>query len=225
MKNYKIDIVKKANEELSVFESRNRYKTGDVRKASAKIYRLIKKEPFENILDICEELLEERSWAMGVIAYDIAFRERKNYTRETFYRFEKWLIKYVRDWNDCDDFCTHAFGALLAEYNDLFEKVLKWCDRPEFWVRRAAGVVLIYPMAKKMYGEIDPFKISNALMNDEHYLVLKGYGWMLKVYGQREPKKLEKYLLENVETMPRVSFRYAIEKLDVDVKRSLMTKS
>ncbi|MCD5414436.1 MAG: DNA alkylation repair protein [Clostridiales bacterium] len=161
---------------------------------------------------------------MAVIAYDIAFRERKNYTRETFNRFEKWLIKYVRDWGDCDDFCTHAFGALLAQYNDLFVKVRKWCDRPEFWVRRAAGVILIYPMAKNVYGEIDPLKITNALMNDEHYLVLKGYGWMLKVYGYREPKKLEKYLFENVQTMPRVSFRYAIEKLDVDTKKSLMKK-
>ncbi|MGV8146397.1 MAG: DNA alkylation repair protein [Alkaliphilus sp.] len=224
MKAKNADIIKQVYYELSLLECNNRYKTSDVRKISIKIYKLIKNEPFETILDICEELLEERSWAMGVIAYDIAFRERKNYTRETFNRFEKWLIKYVRDWSDCDDFCTHAFGALLAEYNDLFEKIVKWCDRPEFWVRRAAPVVLIYPIGKNMYGKIDPFVISNALMNDEHYLVLKGYGWMLKVYGQKKPKELEKYLIENVKNMPRVSFRYAIEKLDFDTKKDLMAK-
>lgn len=219
------DIIKYINSELTILKvDGRRYKTSDVRKLSSKVYKKIKNNSFESKLNICESLLEQRTWAMGVIAYDIAFRERKNYTYDTFYRFERWLINYVRGWGDCDDFCTHAFGALLAEYNDLFDKVLAWCDRPEFWVRRAAAVILIYPIDKGKCKQLDPFKISNALMNDENYLVLKGYGWMLKVYGSKEPTVLEKYLAENVKNMPRVSFRYALEKLDKETKRKLMEK-
>ena len=36
------------------------------------------------------------------------------------------------------------------------------------------------------YDGIDPFIISDRLMNDEHELVLKGYGWILKSVSQIE---------------------------------------
>ncbi|WP_236915376.1 DNA alkylation repair protein [Clostridium sp. Cult2] len=201
-----------------------KHKTSDVRKLASRVYKLIENKSFESKLEICESLLEQKTWAMGVIAYDIAFRERKNYTYHIFDRFERWLINYVRGWGDCDDFCTHAFGALLAEYNDLFDKILAWCDRPEFWMRRAAAVILIYPINKGMSKQLHPFMISDALMCDENDLVLKGYGWMLKVYGSKEPVQLKKYLSENVKRMPRISFRYALEKLDEETRRKLMQK-
>lgn len=57
---------------------------------------------------------------------------------------------------DCDDFSTHAFGVLLAQYNELFKKALLWCKGPEFWMRRAAAVILIYPMKKNLDKGIHP---------------------------------------------------------------------
>lgn len=219
------DILKFVKHELTMLKAEGKkQKTSDVRKLSSKVYKKIKNNSFESKLDICESLLEQRTWAMGVIAYDIAFKERKNYTSDTFDRFERWLINYVRGWGDCDDFCTHAFGALLAEYNTVFDKILAWCDRPEFWIRRAAAVILIYPINRGMCKQLEPFKISDALMSDENDLVLKGYGWMLKVYGSKEPAELVKYLSKNVKNMPRVSFRYALEKLDKETRRKLMKK-
>ena len=89
-------------------------------------------------------------------------------------------------------------------------------------MRRAAAVILIYPIRKDMIGDINPFEISDIIMNDEHDLVLKGYGWMLKEYGKRNPEKLKKYLVDHVKQMPRVSFRYALEKMDNDTKKELM---
>lgn len=101
---------------------------------------------------------------------------------------------------------------------------LAWCDRTEFWMWRAAAVILIYPINKGMCKQLDPFRISDLLMSDKEDLVLKGYGWMLKVYGSKVPAKLKKHLSENVKKMPRVSFRYAIEKLDKETRRKLMEK-
>lgn len=203
-------------------DGEHKIKTSNVRKVSAKVYRQMKNNTFDEKLTFCEDFLEQRTWELGVIAYDIAFRERKNYTLDTFERFEKWLFKYVKGWGDCDDFCTHAFGALLAQYNELFDKVKLWCKRPEFWVRRAAAVILIYPINKGLNKELKPFEIANDLIDDEHDLVLKGYGWMLKVYSNYAESDVVTYLEENVDYMPRVSFRYAIEKLPLDKKKALM---
>lgn len=219
------NIIETIHHELDLVKNKNgKIITSDVRKISAYVYRSVKPLSFAEKLDLCENLLEQREWALGVVAYDIAYKERKHYTPDTFHRFENWLMRYVRGWGDCDDFCTHAFGALLAQNNHLFPKILAWCQRPEFWMRRAAAVSLIYPINKYMAAQIEPFKISDALMNDDHDLVLKGYGWMLKVYGTKEPALVAQYLSKNAKRMPRVSFRYALEKFDDETKRQLMAK-
>lgn len=40
----------------------------------------------------------------------------------------------------------------------------------------------------------------------------------------KEPAELERYLSENVKKMPRVSFRYALEKSEEETRRKLIGK-
>lgn len=217
-----VDVVSKAKHELARVSQAGRLTTGAVRSVSGAMYRALGDKGIANVLSCCERLLDERDWALGVIAYDWAYRVRAQYDGQTFGVFEGWLKEYVTDWGDCDDFCTHAFGALLSQNNDLFAQVMGWTEHPNFAVRRAAPVVLIYPIKKGLYAGLDPFSVADALMNDEHYLVLKGYGWMLKVLSQIEPDAVYEYLAKNRAAMPRVAFRYAMEKMDKERKTELL---
>ena len=198
-------------------------KTAQVRSISAQIFKTLEDKDISSVLSLCTQLLEQRDWALGVIAYDWAFRVRKQYSRDTFPVFERWLKEFVTDWNDCDDFCTHAFGELLSQYNDLFDLTTKWVEHSNFAVRRAAAVVLIYPINKNRYAALDPFRVADLLLEDKHDLVQKGYGWMLKVLSQKELELVVRYLKANHAVIPRVAFRYAIEKLDNEIKRELMS--
>ena len=218
------DIVSAARQELERLTTDHRLITPAVRKCSAKLFKTLEDKSIEAVLSLCEELLEERNWAMGIIAYDWAFRVRNQYDEHTFDVFESWLKKYVRDWGDCDDFCTHAFGELLAEKNELFERVIPWTHSPDFWVRRASAVILIRPIHHDRYSMIRPFLISDKLMQDEHYLVQKGYGWMLKELSVRETGKVYDYLVKKKAVMPRTAYRYALEKMDKNLKTELMRK-
>jgi len=119
----------------------------------------------------------------------------------------------VRGWGDCDDFCVHAFGELICQRPELFSNIINWTKREEFWMHRASAVVLILSIKRGKYKEINPFQISDLLMNDKHYLVLKGYGWMLKEFSKKEPELVLDYLQKNEAAMPRISYRYALEKL------------
>ena len=69
---------------------------------------------------------------------------------------------------------------------------------------------------------MDPFRVSDLLLKDDHDLVQKGYGWMLKVLSKKEPQQVIGYLNAKHAAIPRVAFRYAIEKLDDKTKRELM---
>ncbi|HLN59926.1 MAG TPA: DNA alkylation repair protein [Symbiobacteriaceae bacterium] len=196
--------------------------TAQVRSISSHVFSMIEDRRIDLVLDLSEQLLEDHSWECGVVAYDWAFRMRRQYSERTFATFEAWLEKYVRGWGDCDDFCTHAFGALLGQHGHFFDRILTWTEHPDFWVRRAAAVILIYPLRKGQLQGIDPFIVADRLMRDEHHLVLKGYGWMLKEFSRCCPDDVYQYLLAHKTQMPRVAFRYALEKLDAGRKAALM---
>lgn len=198
--------------------------TKQVRAISAQGFKKIKNKDIKTVFELCEMLLEERKARLGIIAYDWAYRMKKDYDKTTFDIFERWLYKYIQDWYDCDDFCTHAFGELIAQDNSLFQNILKWTDSENFAVRRAAAVVLIYPIRKDRYQDIDPLIIAERLKFDEHDLVLKGYGWMLKVLSQMEPETVYHYIDKNKAVMPRVALRYAVEKMDKEKRKTLMKK-
>lgn len=199
--------------------------TADIRYVSGKLYGALEDRSIGNVFARCEELLKEHSWPMTVIAFDWAYRKRKEYTPETFNVFEDWLADYVRGWGDCDDFCTHAFGELLIRYPELMDRVKRWTTREEFWMRRAAAVILIPAIRQGNYSLLNPLDISDILMQDTHYLVCKGYGWMLKVLSQKDEVLVYDYLIKNQEIMPRVSYRYALEKLSQDKKAILMGRA
>lgn len=191
---------------------------------SASAFRHLQDRRLAAVLDLCEVLLEARRWELSVVAYDWAYRVRRSYTEETFDRFDGWLKRYVRGWGDCDDFCTHAFGELLGQQPHHYGRVLDWTTHPDFWVRRAAAVILILPIRTGRLGSMDPFAIADRLMHDPHHLVLKGYGWLLKVLSQSRPDQVFAYLQAHRERMPRVAFRYALEKLDADRRGALMNR-
>lgn len=197
-------------------------RTPDIRALGQRYYQDIKMHTFDEILNLCESMLEKRVWPLSMIAFDWAYRQRRYYTKNTFKRFEAWQFDYIRDWYDCDDFNTHAFGHLLIMYPELSHQILSWQTHPSFAVRRAMAVVLILPIKKGVKGLIDPFIVSDMLMHDPHYLVTKGYGWMLKIYMSKAEDSVSAYVLKYKNDMPRLAYRYAIENLDKEKKKRLM---
>ena len=220
------EILNMAKSEIAILKNTisegKHIKTGEIRKLSCRLYKRIPDRNIKVVLNICETLLEEHCWELGVIAFDWANRMYKYYTLDTYDVFYSWLKKYVRGWGDCDDFCTHAFGQLLIQHKEIFNNILELTEDKDFWVRRASAVVLIPAISKNDYDGINPFEIADRLLNDENDLVCKGYGWMLKILSKVDEESVIEYLKKKHSIMPRVSFRYALEKMDTEKRRYLM---
>ena len=99
----------------------------------------------------------------------------------------------------------------------------KWTKSKNQWVRRAAAVIFIYSLRREKYLEYI-FDIADELFNDEKMYVLKGYGWMLKEASNNFQQEIFNYVLEKKKTMPRVSLRYAIEKMPQEMRKKAMDK-
>jgi hypothetical protein len=91
-----IKTTKKELENMNTTAQGKHLKTGDIRKLSAKLFKTINDKSKEYIFTVCDEFLEQHNWAMGVIAFDFAYRMKEQYDKNTFVIFEKWLEKYVR---------------------------------------------------------------------------------------------------------------------------------
>lgn len=200
-------------------------RAGDTRKIAAKYYKEVKDVSKQELFQLCEELLKFGIMEYGTIAFMWAKNRSHECERKDFVVFERWLEKYIKNWAHCDDFCTHAFGALLYQHPKLLPKVRVWVKSKNRWLRRASAVIFIYWIKqedKSVLREI--FGIADELLLDDDDLVQKGYGWTLKEAANFWQKDVFEYVMKNKHRMPRTALRYAIEKMPKSLKKKAMVK-
>lgn len=192
-----------------------------VRRIAAKHFKTVKGFGTDQVLTFCDRMVRSEYAEEKVIAFDWAYRLRRKYTPAHFKLFESWLKKYVGNWGACDDLCRHALGAFVQEFPQYLPNVYKWTGSKNRWLRRGAGVIMIYSLRKGEHLEF-ALEIADALLQDEDYLVQNGYGWMLKDASILFPEEVFDYVMSNKKAMPRRAMRYAIERFDARHRSQVM---
>lgn len=198
-------------------------RTPVVRKISRNYFAQIKDKSKNEIFGLCEELLvgefsEEKGIAISWIS-----RIRKQFKKSDFYRFRKWLKKYIKNWGHCDGYCSGVLGPFIESYPEFLPEVKKWTKSKNRWFRRASAVLMISLLKEKKYLK-DIFEIADLLLEDDDDLVQKGYGWLLKETSNLYQKEVFDYVMKNKKRMPRTALRYAIEKMDNIRRKKAMKK-
>jgi 3-methyladenine DNA glycosylase AlkD len=129
---------------------------------------------------------------------------------------------YINNW-DLVDVSAPIIGAYLVSQKDPYPFLEKLSRSKSLWDRRLA---IIFTFAFIRAGELDPtIEISQRLLNDDHDLIHKAVGWMLREVGKRDIQILRAFLNENAQAMPRTMLRYAIEKLSETERRKWLINS
>ena len=194
-----------------------------VRKIANKYFKELKGLRIEDILILCNQLLETKIYEHKVIAFHWSFKCGNQYQNEHFKVFESWLKTYVDDWSDCDDLCTHTLGCFVYQYPEFLSKVKLWASSKNRWVKRASAVTLRYSVRRGRRLD-NVFEVASKLLLDKDDLVQKGYGWMLKEASNSFPQEVLEFVMNNKNEMPRTALRYAIEKLPVEYKKAAMQR-
>jgi len=153
---------------------------------------------------------EERLLALFILI--LQFEQAKTFqARKKYYQFYVKQFKYINNWDLVDQSSHGIVGAYLYELKD--SKVLyQWATSKHLWTRRIAMVSTHYFIRHHQFKET--LKVAELLLQDNHDLIHKAVGWMLRELGKRDQKTEETFLKKHYKKMPRTMLRYAIERFD-----------
>jgi len=186
-------------------------------------FKKVKEKSKSEILDLCDKLWQSGMLEEGFVACNWSYYIRKKYEPSDLKIFEAWIDLYVNNWASCDTMGNHTVGSFLEMYPEYINELKRWTQSSNRWMRRASAVSLIVPGRHGMFLK-DIFEIADLLLLDGDDLVQKGYGWMLKVAGQKHQKEVFDYVMSKKAIMPRTALRYAIEKMPAELKASAMVR-
>ncbi len=119
-------------------------------------------------------------------------------------------LKRVNNWDLVDLTAWQILGAYLYEQGRGIDVLTRLARSKNLWERRAAMIATFYFIRRKSAQEA--FVVARVLFNDEHDLMHKAVGWMLRETGKHVSRDvLEKFLCCHYKNMPRTALRYAIE--------------
>ena len=150
---------------------------------------------------------EERFLGLIILVNKYAkTKDKKN--QNQLYKIYVSSFKYINNWDLVDVTCPHVIGKHLIDKDRAI--LYKWAKSEDLWTKRIA-MVSTFSFIRKNDLE-DTFKIAEILLHDEHDLIHKAVGWMLREAGKRDLKREETFLKKYYKTMPRTMLRYSIEK-------------
>ena len=173
------------------------------------------KEFIDMPLDEVEKLLESPVHEARVGAVSIMdFQARSKKTTEARRKelFDLYIKRHdrINTWDLVDRSAPYVVGGYLFDKpRKILYKLARSKKMPE---RRTAMVSTGYFIRQ---GDVeDTFKIAGMLIDDEHDLIHKATGWMLRAAGDVDRERLVDFLDKFTDSIPRVTLRYATEHFD-----------
>lgn len=167
-----------------------------------------------------EEMLRSEIHEERLLALFILIEKFKRGERDEVYRLYCRSTKWINNWDLVDTSAPHIVGAYLQDKSR--DPLYKWVKSKLLWERRIAILSTQAFIRKGSFG--DTLKLSEALLTDEHDLIHKAVGWMLREVGKKDRKAETAFLERHAKRMPRTMLRYALEHFPEKTRKVYMAR-
>ena len=180
--------------------------------------------PFAELEKVINSPIHEERLC-GLIILTLRYkRDKDEQSRKKIFNFYMKMLRagHVNNW-DLVDVSAPIIGDYLISDPGHMQLLEKLSRSKDLWHRRTA---MVFTFAFLRQGITGPtVVIAENLLSDDHDLIHKATGWMLREMGKRDLTLLRSFLKENAPEMPRTALRYSIERLpESERKRWLAVK-
>lgn len=151
----------------------------------------------------------------GLIILSDKYKQAKDEDKANIFNFYLKNTKNINNWDLVDVTAPGIVGAFLF---DKKKNTLYDLARSEnLWERRIAIVSTANFIRQEEFQ--DTLALAEILLNDDHDLIHKAVGWMLREVGKKDENVLEEFLKQHYKVMPRTMLRYSIERFEEDKRK------
>ena len=181
------------------------------------------KEFTEMPLDQVEKLLDSPIHEVRVGAVSVMDKQARGKRAPQGRRrelYDLYLRRHDRidNWDLVDRAAPWVVGGYL--FDEARDPLYELAGSDYVWERRTAIVSTYYFIRQ---GDVDDtFALAEILLQDEGALMNNAVGSWLREAGKKDEKQLRAFLDEHAPTMPRLTLRFAIERLDPEVRAHYM---
>jgi 3-methyladenine DNA glycosylase AlkD len=180
-------------------------------------YRALVLTDLQKLLD--SKIHEYRAAALEILAAQYARGDEKE--RQAIVDFYLRNTSRINNWDLVDASARPILGEHVRTHS---RKILRKLARStSLWERRIA---IVSTMTLVWAGELgDAMEIAEMLLDDEHDLIHKAVGWVLREAGIEDRARLIAFLEQNYERMPRTALRYAVEHFSSEQRKKILAGS
>lgn len=128
-------------------------------------------------------------------------------------------LPHINNWDLVDTSCYKILGRYAFE-NQKENLLKELSESDQMWHKRIAVVGTMYYVKKGSFELTKELVTQN--LHHPHDLMHKANGWLLREMGNKNEPELINYLNKYYKEMPRTCLRYAIEKLDEELRQDYL---
>lgn len=151
---------------------------------------------------------EERLTALFILVHQ--FTRGDDRRRKQIFTLYMKRLRFINNWDLVDSSAAQIVGGWLEDKPR--GRLDRLARSKHLWCRRVAMIATFHYIRRGEHR--DATRIAAILVDDDHDLIHKAAGWMLREVGKRAGEAaLTTFLERHAARMPRTMLRYAIERL------------
>ncbi len=192
--------------------------TPELRKIARREAKELKSAPGEDVLELCNLLIEHGgsgrvrraehgpAYESRMVAFDLAWMHRPAFALLNWRELER-LGRTMDGWASVDHFARKLSGPAWQQGQVTDARVRRWATSSDFWWRRA-GLVSTIALNERHLGTGDAARtlaICELFVDDRADLHVKALSWTLRELAIRDPEAVIEFVLLHEERLaPRV---------------------
>ena len=176
------------------------------------IRRIAKKFSQEISLQELTELIQNPIHEVRLCALIILVNKYKKENSDKIYQYYMDHLTAINNWDLVDSSAPYIVGDYLYKHPEKSKILIDFSHSENLWVRRISIVSTFTFIKNNEFNTT--LEIAKLLLNDNHDLIHKALGWMLREIYKRDERIIKRFLRQNYAQIPRTTLRYAIERME-----------